>query len=493
MIHADIATRFLAAPTAQRLEFVDDPKYAAILRTLLGEAVFDEYRGLAGRIMRDRHLGGGPTRLIFVPGLMGSMLQSEGLGGVWWIDVRSRNHLNDLRLSPDGLHDANADHRIAPCTTDPIYEPFLVAMLARDDFGPLTFLYDWRKPLAASVDRLKELVERTWQSSGQKVHIVAHSMGGLVVRATLAKHGAALWPKLGRIVFIATPHYGSPAIAGYLKNHFWGFELLTLLGLYLSRPTFRSLWGVLSLLPAPRGIYPGTRRDDAQPWTSDDSNDAYVHPCANFDLYCAEAWQLELNVDEKSRLQALLDGAAAFHRFLYEAHQALSQERRDEMLVIAGVGYDTLFRLTYRSAFGRFVHWDDMQKITKRIQGDAHRDGDGRVPVVSAALEHVPIRYVEGVHGSLPNLPAVYGEACRWLKGERLQLEATPEGPFAYHLGQPIAPSAAPNLDGSARSRPASRDPGYLDLQPPPADRLFVLRQDLEREQLPAFITTRVF
>ena len=105
-----------------------------------------------------------------------------------------------------------------------------------------------------------------------------------------------------------------------------------------------------------------------------------------------------------------------------------------------------------------------MQKITKRIQGDAHRDGEGRVPVVSAALEHVPIRYVEGVHGSLPNLPAVYGEACRWLKGERLQLEATPEGPFAYHLGQPIAPSAAPNLDGSARSRPASRDPGYLDM-----------------------------
>ena len=173
--------------------------------------------------MRDRHLGGGPTRLIFVPGLMGSMLQSEGLGGVWWIDVRSRNHLNDLRLSPDGLHDANADHRIAPCTTDPIYEPFLVAMLARDDFGPLTFLYDWRKPLAASVDRLKELVERTWQSSGQKVHIVAHSMGGLVVRATLAKQRCAL-AKARRIGFIATTHDGSPAIARHLKNHFWGFS-----------------------------------------------------------------------------------------------------------------------------------------------------------------------------------------------------------------------------------------------------------------------------
>lgn len=488
----DIVASFLAAPTATRLKLVVNPEHEASLRGLLGQPVFDEYRRLAGRVRG--HLGGSSTNLIFIPGAMGSMLLSEGLGGVWWVDVRSRHRLDDLRLSPDGQHDADAGYKIVPCTTDPVYEPFLTAVLERDDFGHVTFPYDWRKPLAASVDRLKELVELTWQSNGRKgVHLVAHSMGGLVVRATLAKHGGALWPRLGRIVFIATPHYGSPAVAGYLKNHFWGFELITLLGLYLSRPTFRSLWGVLSLLPAPRGVYPGTRPGDAPAWTSSDPRDPYVHPCANFDLYRAEAWELELTNEDTTRLQTVLDGAAAFHRSQCEAHQALNQEYRDRMLIIAGVGYDTLFRLAYRSGVGRVVHfWDNMEKVTGRVPGDPHREGDGRVPLASAALEHVPIRYVEGVHGTLPNLPVVYGETFRWLKGERLQLEATPTGPFAYHLA-PTASSAAPNLDGTARSRPASRDPGYIDLQPPTEDRLHALRQDLEAERLPAFITTRIF
>ena len=64
------------------------------------------------------------------------------------------------------------------------------------------------------------------------MHIVAHSMGGLMVRTTLMNY-PELWRRVGRIVFIGTPHYGSPAIAGYLKNHLWGFELLALLGRYL--------------------------------------------------------------------------------------------------------------------------------------------------------------------------------------------------------------------------------------------------------------------
>ena len=51
-----------------------------------------------------------------------------------------------------------------------------------------------------------------------------------------------LWNVVGQIVFVGTPHYGSPAIMGYLKNHFWGFELLALLGRYLSRATFQTMW-----------------------------------------------------------------------------------------------------------------------------------------------------------------------------------------------------------------------------------------------------------
>ena len=79
---------------------------------------------------------------------------------------------------------------------------------------------------------------------------------------------------MGRIVFIGTPHYGSTSIAGYLKNHLWGWEEVAVLAMFLSRETFRSLRGVLSLLPAPKGIYPGTRHGED-------------HPCANFDMYDA--------------------------------------------------------------------------------------------------------------------------------------------------------------------------------------------------------------
>jgi len=86
-----------------------------------------------------------------------------------------------------------------------------------------------------------------------------------MIRTALRLHGDELWPVVGKIVFIATPHYGSTSIAGYLKNHLWGWEELAVVGAFLSRETFRSLWGPLSLLPAPPGIYPGTRNGEAYP------------------------------------------------------------------------------------------------------------------------------------------------------------------------------------------------------------------------------------
>ena len=57
-------------------------------------------------------------------------------------------------------------------------------------------------------------------------------------------------------------------------------------------------------------------------------------------------------------------------------------EKRERMLVIAGVGHKTLFRLEYDSRF--FGLWEKMVKVTKRQPGNPHRDGDGRLPVASA-------------------------------------------------------------------------------------------------------------
>jgi pimeloyl-ACP methyl ester carboxylesterase len=477
---SDRIEAFLKASIEDRLRMARGTRSADAIRAYLGAEAFEEYRRIAAHLDTQHLAVGGPKNLVFVPGVMGSLLQSRTKGGIWWVDVRTRNHIDDLQLSPDGRSDADASNDVGPSTTDPLYEPFLSAILKRSEFNQELFPYDWRKSLMLSSRGLRDLVVRLYSQNGRKpVHLVGHSMGGLTIRTCLMEHGDELWPLLGRVVFIGTPHYGSPAISGYLKNHLWGFEALAILGLYLSRATFRSLWGVLGMLPAPRGIYPGTRANDPHPWASPDPEDAYIHPCANFDMYRAESWDLELDNTAGAHLQAVLDGAAQFHKEMADAHFAASYEHLDRILVIAGVGYKTLFRLAYKK--GLFGLWEHANKERGRVPGDPHRDGDGRVPLASALLEGVTVRYVKGVHSGLPNIPAVYEDTFRWLKSEALQLSSTPEEALSQHLAKGEE-SESPLLDGSARAIPSTDDPGLWSFDPAP-DELEGLRAHVEAEE----------
>jgi pimeloyl-ACP methyl ester carboxylesterase len=478
----DPVETFLAADTAERLRIARDGRHEDELRRQFGDAAWQEYLGLAGRAVR--HLApDAPGNLLFIPGVMGSLLRSEGLGGVWWIDLRALGHLNDLRLSPDGAADADRGHRVGPFSTDPTYEPFLAAVLQQDDFGHELFPYDWRKSLTRSSALLaRRIAEMHEENRGEPVHLVAHSMGGLLVRTALMEHGAELWPKLGRIVFVGTPHYGSMAIGGYLKNHLWGWDQMALLGLKLSRETFRTLWGVLGLLPAPEGVYPGTRPGEPGHGDLDDPG----HPCASFDLYRASDWELGLDPRQLSDLQDVLDGAADLHRRLHRAHQDLPPQKRQRMFMIAGVGFKSLFRLAYRDGF----LWDSMEKVTSRVPGDPHRDGDGRVPLASARLDGVETRYVRGVHGGLTNIPDVYEEVFRWLREESLELPDTPEGALSRHLAPGVGESEAPHLDGTERT--VSDDPGYLDPASPAPERLADLEARLAEDRLPELARIRL-
>jgi pimeloyl-ACP methyl ester carboxylesterase len=484
---------FLTAPASEKFGKALDDKLAPKLRDYLGHEAYDELRRLAAerKAATKGHLGMNiPPNLLFIPGVMGSLL-SSGRGGIWWIDARARNYINELRLSSDGTSDIKPEYRIRPVEVDITYMPFFVAVDTRPDLNYESFAYDWRKPLAASTGALRDMVNRLYAGNGgEPIHVVAHSMGGLMLRTALAKYGDEIWPKIDRIVFLGTPHYGSPSIAGYLKNHLWGFELMALLGLYLDRETFRSLWGVLGMLPAPRGIYPGTRAGDREPWSSGEPDDPYVHPCANFDMYDAEQWKLELSAEQSTNLQKVLDGAKEFHREVSEKHESLKQEQRDRMAVIAGVGYETLFRLAYEQKFWGL--WTRTQKVTSRAAGDPHREGDGRVPVASAALENVgDTRYVKGVHGDLPMIAEVYEDVFRWLKGKDMALPDTPQGALQGHLGGETGVSAAPSLTRVTNVNEVVGDPGYwkLNLDQGQVDEFQAL---LKAEQLPEFNKVRL-
>lgn len=492
----ELAERFLRADTKERLRLVLGKENRNGLCRVLGDAAYDELRKIAEECnphLNAAHLGAAdPKNVIFVPGIMGSLLMSRSKGGIWWLDVRTREFIDNLALSPDGKADADPTNQISPITVDCSYTPFLSKALVEEGLNHEIFPYDWRKPLSHSAQSLRDLVLKLHSENGGKaVHVVAHSMGGMMVRNALMEFGSELWPKLGRIILIGTPHYGSTAIAGYLKNHLWGYELMAILGLYLSRPTLRSLWGVISLLPAPCGIYPGTRESDQERWAANKSSDPYVHPCVNFDLYQADKWKLDLSGRETAGFQAILDYTSVTYRRLYTWHVGLSQEARDKMVVIAGVGIETLYRLAYAPGF--LGLWEKMEKIFREDRGDANRIGDGRVPLASARLEHVSdIRFVKGVHGSLTNIPSVYEDVFRCLKGEPMQLPTTVAEALSNHLGETQAQSEAPHLDNSSLQSNAPDESGLWGVDKVTPERIEELEKLLAAESLPEFGRLRI-
>lgn len=98
----------------------------------------------------------------------------------------------------------------------------------------------------------------------QRVHIVTHSMGGILVRAYLAEHDIA---QLGRVVMMAPPNQGSSLVDAldHLQPFHWingiaGAEL-SRDGIVTQLPPFRAELGVIagdrSLNPAYSHLIPG--------------------------------------------------------------------------------------------------------------------------------------------------------------------------------------------------------------------------------------------
>ena len=434
----DILTEFAQASFDRQLELVDDPAHQAALTEMLGVDGLASMRALPRADAGVLAAKPAPNTL-FVPGVMGSVLSPAGLGGVWWLDVRARKELNRLGLNREGSDDAEAGIDVQPTAIDYSYSEFMAHGLAHDHVSVRGGWYDWRRRLTDSVDRIVGRVDELRASNGgQPVHLVGHSMGGLIIRTALMER-PVLWDKIGRIAFIGTPHHGSPAIASYLKGHLWGTEPMAILGLYLSRATFQTLMGPLSLLPAPLGIYPNNPQLVGE------------HPCANFDLYDADAYELDFggDADRRDALQARLDSVADHWRRL-AAHQAgLSSDQQQRLLMIIGVGHETIFRLERDGSwFGR-----KDKKLRERSSGDPHREGDGRVPQASATLNGVAAnRYVNGVHGELPNIPAVAATVFEWVTAGTVSPQLATSAAEALdtgHLGGgPLAPVGLQGADG---------------------------------------------
>lgn len=121
------------------------------------------------------------------------------------------------------------------------------------------FPYDWRQPLDVLADRLGEHLDHLLKSTQQPVRLLAHSMGGLVIRACIHKRPAvmdALMARDGaRLVMLGTPNQGAHSMVANLLGK--GDSLRTLTRLDLAHDMQQvldivaTMPGALQLLPRP--------------------------------------------------------------------------------------------------------------------------------------------------------------------------------------------------------------------------------------------------
>src|SRR5512139_1771125 len=107
--------------------------------------------------------------------------------------------------------------------------------LARAGMGVEYYRYaSWRDSLEKSAAGLREMIRRT---QGGTVHLLGHSMGGIVIARMLEGRPP---PGVGKVVFLGCPIRGSAVIAALCENR---------LGRFLIGPAARE--GIVEKRPAP--------------------------------------------------------------------------------------------------------------------------------------------------------------------------------------------------------------------------------------------------
>jgi pimeloyl-ACP methyl ester carboxylesterase len=148
--------------------------------------------------------------VIIVPGIMSSYLDDSNNFEIWpnltaMVFPGKDVYLEKLILNVDGS------------SSESIRETSIIRGIEGNDFfeglflnlkDPIEFPYDWRLGIDSLSSKLKEKIDKIKiERSVGKVNLVAHSMGGLLVKKYLENFGG---DSINKFIDIGTPHTGSP-------------------------------------------------------------------------------------------------------------------------------------------------------------------------------------------------------------------------------------------------------------------------------------------
>ncbi len=339
-----------------------DGREAELLEREMGADAFDRSRRSAARGRRRGKLG----KVLVLPGIMGTELDSVDRKGdvdrIWIHFVRLLGgRIGDLELTPDGEPASPGIHIRPAGVHRKTYVPILLELDTRWHVRP--FPFDWREDIDKSAARLDAEVRAF--GAGEPVHLVAHSMGGLVSRRFLARHPAT-WKAMddasgagrgGRLVMLGTPNRGSFAIPLTLS----GSEKL--LKLLAKGDLDHSMKELLEIV----GSFPGLYQMLPSPLVELDDDHKRLFDVASWGTVPAKAPLLARADTFMRDLDTVIDP----HRLLY----------------VAGVNRETPARIRIESG-GKFSYRQTL-------------DGDGRVPHELGLLEGVTTYWVDETHGDL--------------------------------------------------------------------------------------------
>ena len=355
--------------------------------------------------------------VIIVPGIMGSdLINASEPGDKIWLDINrvigslSDDFLSYLEMDNNGdtINAINIGDVIREIKALGIYNQDVLKGLIsylqtngyQENENLFVFPYDWRQGIDLTAAQLNQKILDVLSRTGsQQVNIIAHSMGGLVVKNYMKEY--ANQNKINKFIDIATPHLGAPKAFKALKyGDDFGFRIggLVFLNSEEIKIISQNMPSVYELLPSAAYYDSG-------------------HIDYNF-VYSDQGFKYDYN-DMNSYLRIwnnpiLVNKAKEFHNNIddYSSYAGSTQ-----IYNIIGCGFATL---------GKII------KLNQEKDHDEYRvdyiSGDGTVPLKSA--EGIPANkkyYYDGAeHMSLPSANGITQLIGSILDNKESQFDLSP-------------------------------------------------------------------
>jgi pimeloyl-ACP methyl ester carboxylesterase len=365
------------APNSAVFEALARQTHGQSLREFFGATAHQELSALAGAARRARTAGG--TRVLLIPGMMGSRLcepsRKGRAGRMLWIDPAAIAAGRLARLA------LPSRHAIRPRGVLLSSYARLKLRLALEGFDAKFFAYDWR----LGIDEVGAALAGAIRAAGKPTVLVAHSMGALVARVALKRLPRRA---VRRLIMLGAPNEGSLAPVLALRGTYPFVRKLSRLDLAhspddLATQVFSGFPGLYHMLPACRGSGSAVDLLDPASWPSDGGR---PRP------------ELLARVTEARAAKAAPDART---------------------VQIVGVNRPTVVSVRRTSA---------------GFEYGSTRRGDGTVPLAMAELPGLETYYAEESHGNLASSPAVIEAILDLIRGKsprglaaRCALPAAPE------------------------------------------------------------------